>query len=174
MKRFPITLCAILFAGMPLAAKSGFFPELSDPLFDYCDRLERSMLLKQDEGAFIFGQCVQSREDDEKTALSEMEPTQYLASLRRLDKAYHKSLWQVHLLLRSAIETDDGELFQRIVDMEERRVFNMNGILPHALDFMARHRMEIPYYINPNIGTSVFRHDWKPGMSENEKTENKE
>jgi hypothetical protein len=68
----------------------------------------------------------------------------------------------MHLLLKNAIVQDDAELFKRIIEMEERKVFNMNGLLPHALDFMARHEIEVPYYINPNIKKSVFEHDWKP------------
>jgi hypothetical protein len=146
---------------LPLTAKSNFFPELAVPLYDYCKRLENSQLMSEESG-YIFDLCAKAQHDDDMLSQQAIEPGEYLLSLRKLDKAYHKSLWQMHLLLKNAIVQDDAELFKRIIEMEERKVFNMNGLLPHALDFMARHEIEVPYYINPNIKKSVFEHDWKP------------
>jgi hypothetical protein len=73
----------------------------------------------------------------------------------------------MHLRLRSAIANDDVALFKRIVAMEERSVFNMSGLLPHAVAFMRKHRIEIPYYINPDAAKqSPFEHTWEPKRSQ--------
>ncbi len=165
MKKFLFSLLIVMVLISPLSAKSTYFPELSAPLFDYCQRLENSMLLNKNEAGFIFNQCEQAYADDEKAAQSLIEPGTYLVSLRKLDKAYHKSLWQIHLLLRNAIEKDDADLFKRIIEIEERKVFSMNGLLPHALEFMTRHQIEVPYYINPNVKAGVFQHDWTPSQN---------
>ncbi|MDX1296171.1 MAG: hypothetical protein R3302_07885 [Sulfurimonadaceae bacterium] len=159
MKPLLITMSLLSALTIPSSAKSDFFPELSLPLYDYCERIENSMLIK-DELGFLFEQCSKAHDDDEKLAQQAIKPAEYLMSLRKLDKAYHKSLWQMHLLLKNAIAQNDAELFKRIIALEERKVFNMNGLLPHALEFMARHDIEVPYYINPNIKKTAFQHDW--------------
>jgi hypothetical protein len=159
MKHLITTFALIPALVMPLSAKSDFFPELAEPLYDYCERIESSMLIKEELG-FLFEQCSKAHDDDEKLAQQAIKPAQYLLSLRKLDKAYHKSLWQMHLLLKNAIAQDDAELFKRIIALEERKVFNMNGLLPHALAFMTKHEIEVPYYINPNIKKTAFKHDW--------------
>lgn len=149
---------ALLFAGA--GATSEYFHELSDPLFDYCQKVEASELLHNELG-FLFERCEASRSDDLRAAEAAIAPAQYLKSLRELDMAHHKSLWELHLLLRSAIESDDVGLFEKIAALEERKLFEMNGLLPHALAFIERHHLERPYYINPNVKAGAFQHDWQ-------------
>lgn len=162
LKRLLPALVGICVFSNTLGAESGYFPELSEPLFDYCMKVEDSGLLHE-RLTFLFDQCRQAHADDEMLTGNAIAPADYLKSLRQLDKMHHKSLWELHLLLRSAIESDDTELFGKIAALEERRIFEMNGLLPHILVFTKRHGMELPYFINPNIKATPFQYDWEPG-----------
>jgi len=165
MIRHTVKLLPLMLLCAPLHADNALFKELSEPLFEYCQKIETSALLGQEASDFL-GLCNRSKSDAEAAAEGKMEPKEYLASLRSLDKAHHKNLWELHLLLRSVIEKDDVETFNRIVAVEERSIFQMNGLLPHALEFMARHEIEIPYYINPNASTGgAFQYAWNPEKS---------
>lgn len=153
-------------SALPLSAQSGYYWELADPLFAYCEKLRTSSLMAEESASF-FDLCSRTQMEREQVESQQMKPGDYLASLRQLDKAREKSLWQMHLLLRSAIENDDVALFKRIVAMEERSVFSMGGLLPHAVAFMRKHRIEIPYYINPDaVKQTPFEHTWEPEASQ--------
>ena len=164
MKRLAPLFLTLWAAGAAHAsvAESSLFPELSGPLFEYCQKVEASGLLKEELG-FLFEQCRQAHRDDMQLAREEMYPGAYLKSLRLLDKMHHKSLWELHLLLRSSIERDDVALFEQLAALEERRIFEMNGLLPHVISFTQRHGLELPYFINPNVKTTPFQYDWTPG-----------
>ena len=162
MKRRAMLFLALHAVGpIPLLAQSGFFPELSQPLFEYCEKVEESGLIHEQLG-YLFEQCRQAHGDDELLAQEQESPEEYLRSLRKLDKMHNKSLWELHLLLRSAIEEENVELFEKIASLEVRRIFEMNGLLPHVIAFTQRHGLELPYFINPNIKSTPFQYDWKP------------
>jgi hypothetical protein len=150
---------------LPLSAQSGYYWELANPLFAYCEKLKASSLMPEESATFL-ELCVQTQNMRDEVEAGALKPRNYLASLRKLDKAREKNLWQLHLQLRSAIANDDVALFERIAAMEERPVFTMSGLLPHAVAFMRKHKIEIPYYINPDaVKQSPFEHTWEPEAS---------
>ncbi len=140
---------AAVAALLPLAAQAEYYWELSEPLFGYCDRLAHTALPIVESADFL-AQCEQTRAERERAESGAIAPKEYLASLRALDNAYNKSLWEVHLKLRGAVARDDVELFNAIAALEERAPFQMGGFLKQALEFMQRHKIEVPYYINPD------------------------
>jgi hypothetical protein len=154
--------CTAVLLPLSAQAGSGYYWELADPLFAYCEKLKVSSLIPEESASFL-DLCERTQQEREAVEAQQMEPRDYLASLRKLDRAREKNLWQMHLRLRSAIANDDIALFERIIAMEERSVFNMSGLLPHAVAFMRKHKIEIPYYINPDaVKQSPFEHTWEP------------
>ncbi len=153
------TLAALLLAAsLPLQAASDYFPELSVPLYEYCDKISTSGLLHEELG-FLFQACERAHADDEAMSQQQLSPHQYLMSLRHLDKMHHKSLWELHLLLRSAIDGDDVPLFEKLAALEERQIFEMNGLVPEVVAFTQRHGVEFPWFVNPNSGKNgAFAH----------------
>lgn len=143
-----LTALLITFFNVSASAVE-YYRELSVPLFNYCMKLRQASHPALERETFCAA-CEASRQQREKVEAVMISPPEYLASLRRLDKAYHKSLWELHLLLRRAVADEDVALFNVIAALEERAPFEMGGFLKHALEFMRRHRIEVPYFVNPD------------------------